>query len=387
MQYKEAANLYKELYASGIPVNESVSGMYKECAMQEVGNRIELKETNIHNIEIKSYEGLQTDTNKAHASWTYGSMYQSPVELNDIYGQAILNQLNDQTTTWGKLRKEDWSGRNQIQFRARTGRNSTAGGYAEGTNYVYATSGFDGYVGRQKFQQPFAYYHVMVAVTGQEIQLAKAPGGMGDVWADSIMWSTADLNVALNAAIITTGDGTSESACLGFEGLILGTTGTLYARDIATYTTLKSHKESCSGRVDLDQLRKMIRYCEAGNTSTITNSNANRNDLVFFCNHLQRDFIYSLIQDMQRTVPTSARIGYEGVLEIDGVPVFADKAMNTDDVFLIDTANTALAINLPPTIEPLPVTADAKAAHIKIYFNLYSKAPSNNYWAYGFATS
>lgn len=394
-QYKEAARLANDMIAAGVPVfqnwmMQSYSGelelKQRALKMVEVGNRIELKETRLHDIELKSGEGLQTDTNLAHASWTYGSYYQSPVELNDIYGQAIINQLNDQTVTWGKLKKEDWSGRSDIKFRARTGRNSTAGGYAEGANLVYGTD-FTGTVGRQKFQQPYAYYRVLVAVTGQELQLAKAPGGIGDIWAEEIKWSTEDLNVVLNQAIIGTGDGTSESTCLGFEGLILGTTGTLYSRNIATYTTLKSHKESVSGRITLDQIRKMIRYCEAGDASTITNSNANRNDLVFFCNHLQRDFIYSLIQDMQRTVPTSARVGYEGVLSVDGVPVFADKHYNTDDLFLIDTAHTKIGINLPPTLEALPVTADAKAAHIKIYFNLYSDAPSNNYWAYGLSTS
>ncbi len=395
LQYKEAANVANQLMVGGVPLyqNWMTQGFSGELAMKqkdlqltEVGNRVEIKETRLHKIEMKVGEGLQTDTNLAHASWTYGSYYQSPVELNDIYGQTLINQLNDQTTTWGKLSKQDFSGRSQIQFRARTGRNSTAGGYSEGVNLAYGTD-FSGTVGRSKFQQPFAYYRVLVAVTGQEIQFSKAPGGIGDIWADEIKWSGVDLQVVLNQAILGTGNGQSESASLGFEGLILGTSGTLYARNIATFTTLKSHKESVSGRVDLELLRKMIRYTEAGNTSTITNSNANRNDLVFFCNHIQRDFIYSLIQDMQRTVPTSARVGFEGVLELDGVPVFADKDVNTDDIFLIDTAHTKIGMNLPPTLEPLPVTADAKAAQIKTYFNLFSDAPSNNYWAYGLATS
>ena len=90
---------------------------------------------------------------------------------------------------------------------------------------------------------------------------------------------------------------------------------------------------------------------------------------------------------MQRTVPTSARVGYEGTIEIDGVPIFADPQMNTDDLFLIDTAHTKIAINLGPTVEFLPIAFDGKAAHVKLYFNLYSDAPSNNYWTYGLATS
>ncbi len=406
MQYKEAddfhmalkkqgQNIYRNSLFSDVSTSDVKMEMKGDVMLANpyasgrmAGTRIEYKSTkNIDwtNMQIKGQDnattvGLQTDSNVAHASWTYGSMYQSPVEFNDIYGQAIINQLNDQTTTWGKLKKEDWSGRSQIQFRARTGRNSTAGGYTEGTVWAFGTD-FDGVVGRDKFQQPFSYYNVLVAVTGQELQLSKAPGGVGDIWGNEVSNSTKDLLVVLNKALIGAGVGTSENISLGFEGLILGTTGTLYARNIATYTTLKSHKETVSARVSIDLIRKMKRYCEAGDTSTITNSNANANDLVFFCNHLQRDRVYALIQDMQRTVPTSARAGFEGVLEFDGVPFFADKDIDTDDLFLIDTAHTKIAINLPPTMEALPVTSDAKAAHIKIYWNLYSDAPSNNYWA------
>ena len=90
---------------------------------------------------------------------------------------------------------------------------------------------------------------------------------------------------------------------------------------------------------------------------------------------------------MQRIVPTSARVGFEGEIEFDGVPIVADKDMNTNDLFLINVVNTKIGMNLPPTLEPLPIAADAQAAHIKTYWNLYSDAPGNNYWAHTFATS
>jgi len=415
-QYKEAAQLCKKLEQSGIPVTKnwkemSESGMVNAYAKERLsqfdvagdictgnefayspfaGTRLEAKESYWSTLETKGTYGLgafnttNTNVNLTDASWTYGSYYQSPVELNDIYGPALINHLNDQTVTWGKLKKENWSGRSQIQFRARTGRNATATGTSEGTEYTLAS--FTSYVSKDRFQQPFCYYHVLVAVTGQMIQLAQAPGGMGDVWGIEMENSMKDLVKALNAAIISTGDGTSESASLGFEGLILGTTGTLYGRNIATYTTLKSHKESYGARLTLDEMRLMIEKVTGGDT-TITNSNANVSDLVFFCHPTQARIMKSIFQNLQRTVPTSARIGYEGAIDVDGVPVFQDPAMNTDDLFLIDTAHTKLAINLGPTVEYLPIAFDGKAGHIKIYFNLYSDAPSNNYWAHTLATS
>ncbi|KKK55219.1 hypothetical protein LCGC14_3076760, partial [marine sediment metagenome] len=348
------------------------------------------------NIEVKGQDtattgGLQTDTNLASASWSYGSYFLSPVELNDIFQPVLVNQLNDQTVTFGRLQKEDWSGRSQIQFRARTGRNSTAGGYSEGANLTYGSS-FTGTIGRDKYQQPFSYYRVLVAVTGQAQRFAMSPGGMGDRWADEVKWSGTDLAVKLNQEILSTGNGQSESTCLGFEGLILGTSGTLYGKTLGTAatSTLHSHKENMSSdRVTLDQLRKMIRLVSIGSGSGATqiHSNAQLGNLVFFMNHLQKDFIKALIQDMQRLVPTSARVGFEGEVEFDGVPVVADKDIQNNDIFLIDTSATKIGINLPPTLEPLPVTADARAAHIKTYWNLYSDAPGNNYFAHTFATS
>ena len=414
-QYKEAARLTDSMMNKGIdiygnyrrkemtyPVSEAPDTVAwpkrnagDRSNFKETGNRIEAKEFHrLQNIEVKGQDtattgGLQTDTNLASGSWTYGSYFLSPVELNDIFQPILINQLNDQTVTFGRLNKEDWSGRSQIQFRARTGRNATAGGYSEGANLTYGTD-FTSTVGRDKFQQPYSYYRVLLAVTGQAQRFAMAPGGMGDVWADEIKWGGQDLLVVLNQAIIGTGAGTSEATSLGFEGLILGTTGTLYGKALSAYATLRSHKESMGGaNITLSQLRKMIRLVKVGDGSGASqvHSNSNPSDLVFFGPHLQIDFIKALIQDMQRIVPTSARVGFEGQVEFDGVPFVEDKDMDDNDLFLINTANTKIGMNLPPTLEALPVTADAQAAHIKTYFNLYSDAPGNNYWADNLATS
>ena len=414
-QYKEATQMAHKLSEAGVPflknwtdlsqsgeiwnnakermthfdVGGEVVGGNPEAYGPYAGTMLEAKESYWDRFEMKAsglgaFNATNANVNKAHASWTYGSYYQSPVELNDIYGPALINQLNDQTVTWGKLKKENWAGRSQIQFRARTARNATAGGYTEASEW--SLSDFSGYVGKDKFQQPFCYYHVFVAVTGQMIQFAQQPGGIGDIWGVEMQYSGIDLTKTLNAAILGSGDGTSESAALGFETIMQGTTGNLYGRDVATYTTLKSHQESVSARITIDQMRKMIQYVTGGDSS-LTNSNANEADIVFFTHPVQVRFIKGLIQDMQRTVPTSARIGYEGTVELDGIPVFPDPQIQTDDLFLVDTMHTKLAINLGPTIEFLPVVFDGKAAHIKIYFNLYCDAPLNNYWVDSLSTS
>ena len=418
LQYKEAGRLADALMAKGVNVwknfKESSWAGYKPMDLtptedqKSIGlmeeshtGRIQMKEffyvdtsnrfANIQTkaLDIASNAGAQVDTNLANTSWTYGSYFLSPVELNDIFSPVIVNQLNDRMTTWGILTKEDHSGRSQIQFRARTKRNTTAGGYSEGTNWVYGTD-FSGQVGLDKFQQPFAYYGARLALTGPARQLALAPGGLGNRWAVEIEFSTLDLQRSLNLGVIGTGAGTAENASLGFEGLFLGTTGTLYGKSLATYGTLRSHtKNESAARVDINELRFMLERVQTGTGSGTSEvfSNSGVGDLVYICHHTQERFIKSLIQDMQRLIPTSARAGFEGRIEIDGVPVFTDYTMNTDDIFLINLRNTKLGINLPPTVMPLPVTADAEAALIKIYWNLYSDAPGNNFWASNFATT
>ena len=340
----------------------------EQTVSKTYANRLSMKE-----LAFKA--GLETDTNLADASWTYGSYYQSPAELNDIYQPIIVNQLNDMRGVWSTLQKENWSAYSSIQFRARTTRNASPSGQAEGYTPSYA-----GYTVRTKMLQPFCYYYAEVAVSGPEMALAQAPGGMGDVYSDELKWATEDLYVHLDSAILGTGDGTSESAALGFEKLII-TTGNLYGLDVTSVTTLAAAgvDNMSSARVTLSQLRKMIR--------SVVDKGANQGDLVFFCRRIQQDFIKEIIQDLQRIVPTSTRIGFEGVPELDGVPIVDDVNINTDDIFLIDSKHTKIALKVAPTYEETAKTIDRRNGYIKTYFNLYSSAPNHNYWAYGFATS
>jgi len=333
-------------------------------------NRIQIK-------EVLAFKDLETDTNKAHASWTYGSYYMSPVELNDIFQPVMVNQLNDERNVWNALRKEDFSKFSSIQFRARTGRNTEAAGVAESAALTYT-----GNVGRVKLQQPFSYYKVTVRVSGPEMALAEAPGGMGDIYADEVKWSTEDLMRVLELGIVGAGDGTSESTCLGFEGLII-TTGNLYGRDVtgAGYTTLAaaSVANASGARIKLQNIRDMLTAC--------VDNGANQNDMAFFCRRIQQDFIKSIIQDLQMIVPLSTKVGFVGKPEIDGVPVFDAVRLNTDDLFLIDTAYTKIGIKVAPTYEETAKTIDARNGFIKIYFNLYSDAPNHNAWRSNLATS
>jgi hypothetical protein len=207
-------------------------------------------------------------------------------------------------------------------------------------------------------------------------------GGIGDVFADEIKFGTIDLMKTLNQAVLGTGDGTAEDAALGFEGMIK-TSGNLYGRNVAGtgYTTLAAAGVDAmsSASITLKKMREMIR-------GSVTNG-ARVQDLAFIGPHLQVDFIKALIQDMQRIVPTSARVGFTGNIEFDGVPVFPEVDCNTDDLFLIDIANTKIGIKLPPVFEEYGRDSDARRGHIKTYWNMFCTHPNHNYWINGLATS
>lgn len=347
-------------------------------------NKLQTKE-----LSFKANTGLETDTNK-YTSWTYGSYYVLPAELNDIFQPIVINQLNESQNIWNTLQKVDFSNYAAIQFRIRYKRNATAGGQAESYD-PYAGAAYTGYQGRAKMTQPFAYYYVYIQVSGPEQALAQAPGGIGDVYADEVKFATLDLTRDLELDIIGTGQGTSESALLGFEALIDYTNYTsLYGHTRTTYDAGASEHpryplrsagadDASSARITLKRMRDMI--------TAVVDNGANQSDLAFYGRRLQQDFIRALIQDMQRIVPTSTRVGFEGKPELDGVPVFDCINMNTDDLFLIDTAHTKIGVKVAPTYEETAKIMDARNGFIKFYGNLYSDAPSHNYWTYGLATS
>lgn len=382
-QWKLAAKLHNKMIADGKEFSCSGTSLPFECKEREGKHIVELKAANY---------GLQVADNYTGAQTTWANIYANyevyPAELGNVYQPVIINQLNDAIATWNILPKDDFSNSSTITFRARTitatsttGRNSTAGGYSEDTAATTLTNtDFDGWTGRLKCHEIFAYYRVLVSVSGPMMQFARAAGGIGDVYADEIKWSTNDLLKVINSAILSTGAGTAENACLGFESLMT-TSGTIFAHAKATYTLLQAggNDNMSSAAITLKKMRAMIR--------TVTTNGARREDLVFICDPLQEDFVKALIQDMQRITPTSGRVGFTGNIELDGVPIFSDIDCNTDDLFLVDTQHTRIGISVPPVYEELGKDSDARRGFIKTYFNLYCTAPNHNYWIYGLATS
>lgn len=376
----------KNPHTRGVPfqIKGNVSRMYegKEVAFG-THNKIELKE---NKLELKD---VQTDTDYSGGQTTYvaalANYEQSPARYNDIYGPFIVNNLNDETTTWNLLKKDNLSGASSITARIRTARNATADTYAYGS-----TPGWDSNVTIKKINLHFVTSYVEVQAEDEAMVLAQGQGGI-DVYANEVKYSALDLMDYLNQSqIFGTGDGTSETESLGFEHLVKthgGGATTLYGRtrNAAGFTTLDSggYDNMSSASITLKKIREMIR--------TVVKNGAKRKNLVLITSLLQHDFIKALIQSMQRIVPTSARVGFTGMIEFDGVPVFADAdlddASKTDDLYLIDTEHTRIKMKKVPTYVEFAKVSLHRRGIIWMMWNLFSDAPNHNYWIYGLATS
>lgn len=340
-----------------------------------VNSRIETKGIPTHVTTDDGYSGGQTSYVAALANYE-----QSPARYNDIYGPYIVNQLNDMTTLWNLLPKEDYSGMSSIGVRIRKGRNATASTYAYGSE-----PGWDSNSDIIKINLHFVTSYVEVAAEWEAMELAKGKGGI-DVYQTEVDFGTKDLMNYLNGQLFGTGDGTSETAALGLEVLGLQT-GNLYGRDRTSLTTLKSagNDDLSSTRFSLDKARAMIEASEV--------NGADRNSLVFVTSLRQERLMKQMLQDMQRlpTPPTSNRIGFVGKLDIDGVPMFSDKRLDddskTDDIYLLDTSVTKIALKKAPTYVEMAQISLHRRGIVWMMWNMFCDAPNHNYWVYGAATS
>jgi len=347
---------------------------------------LEMKENRLEMKGVPTTGSVTTDSDYSGAQTTYitalANYEQSPARYNDIYGPFIINQLNDEVTTWNMLQKDDFSNMSSIQFRARTGRNATAGTYGFGSE-----PGWDSKATLLKLNLLYVTSYVEIAAEWEAIELGRGAGGI-DVFQTELESGSLDLMNYINGQIFGTGDGTAETAALGFEHLVKthgsGAT-TLYGKNRSTNATLDSggYDDLSSAPFTLDTARKMVEVVRV--------NGARREDLVFIMSLRQKRLFYQLIQDMQRIVPTSTRVGFTGQPELDGIPIFEDKVLDdgskTDDIYTIDTRHTRIALKKAPTYVEMAQISLHRRGIIWMMWNLYCTAPNHNYWTYGAATS
>ena len=376
VQWKEAARLHSALDSKGLikPVD------FKGCAntgsspFTIAEKEVKIGDMTRHTTQIE-YKTLTTDSNYVGAQTTYwdalDNYEQTPAELNDIYGPIIISQFNEAKTAWNLLPKDDMSGSSAIRFRVKTARP-----VADGTVSYGSTPTWDSRAGRQKININFVTSRQDIRVEFEEIELARSPGGIGDVYAIEIQDGTETMMENTNSDLLTSATTPAEGEPYTFETTIK-TSGSLYGKVLATYTALEaaSVTNASDAPLTLERMRKMIDDTKARGAQT--------DNLVFIGHYTQSRKFKTLIQNIQRTVPTSARVGFEGRPELDGVPFFEDYQANTDDLWLIDIKHTRIGMKKAPTYVEFGLTEMMRKGVVWMMSNLFCTKPGNNAWTYG----
>lgn len=322
------------------------------------------------------YKGLGLTTN-ANSDTDY---LLSSAEFSDAFDPVIYNYLNQSKVAWSILQKDDYSnkGNDKVQFTLKTAANATAAAY---TGNAITT----GNVSRLKYETKFKKYQVGVEVDGDAIAAARG-GPIGDLYAREVSDSSEDLLEVMNTALFAEVGLETASGVIGFE----------YITDSAGNTTLYNLTRSATNRLSPDSAGdtyingNSVKVSKANLRSAIRQAKkegAKVQNLVFITSFEQEDMIRSIYDDAQRLVPTSQRFGFEGMMTFDGIPVFGDKACNTDDIFLVDLETHRIAIWVPPTMEMLGKDSDSEKGFIKSYWCTYNRAPRRMVQIYGNATS
>lgn len=330
--------------------------------------------TNGSNLEYKSL-GITTNQN------TDTDYLQSAAELQDAYDPVIYNLLNQKTTLWGLLAKDNYAGKgnNQVQFTAKTAANASAGFYTGNA----VTSGN---VFRLKFQTKFKKIQVGVSVDGDMIAAARG-GPVSDVFAQEVMDSTIDMLSVLNAALFAETGLETAPEIIGLEYISdsAGNT-TLYNLTRSTTNRLApasagdTYINGASAQITMANLRSAIRQPIL--------EGADRKNLVLVTHPIQADILRSKFDDIQRRMsPKDTGLGFETDLFVDGVPVFEDKDCTSDNWHCVDLETHRVAIWQPPTIEILGKTGDSMNGFIKMYLATYNRRPRGLTMIYDNATS
>ena len=184
----------------------------------------------------------------------------------------------------------------------------------------------------------------------------------------------------INSDILTSSTTPAEGEPYTFETTIK-TSGNLYGRSLSTYPKLQAASVTNANDVPLtlERMRKMIDDVKARGAGT--------DELVFICHYTQSRKFKTLIQNIQRTVPTSARVGFEGRPELDGVPVFEDFQANTDDLWLISLKHTKFGMKKAPTYVEFGLTQMRRNGVVWQMGNLFSTKPGHNAWTYALKTT
>jgi len=305
---------------------------------------------------VYQIKGLATGTN-------------SRAELNDIYGPSVLETLNLESKLYKTVAKVD-SPSDRVGYRVRTAANPTANSYEELDVLTTGNST------RQRHYVAKKLLKVGVEVSNFAIASAEGPGGIGGLWAEEMRVAAEDFAVEVDTQMCSDANPNSSNDMTGLQYLIdSGANHTSYGdvtdRTATGYSWAVANYNATAEDLSITRMRTMIK-------DNVVDG-ANKSNLVFWTHPTQVDKYKDLIQDMQRTVPTSSVAGFEGVPSLDGVPIMDDIRITESEMYCLDMSKMKLHMLKAPTVIPLPEPKDAEAAAIVMYAQFWCDLPKVNY--------
>jgi len=208
--------------------------------------------------------------------------------------------------------------------------------------------------------------------------IAAARGGpIGDVFAEEVKEATVDLLSVINSALFAEVGAETAAGVIGFEYIADSQGNTTlygYSRDSTTDSAIIFLSPSSAGDTFIDGSSQDITLANLRKAKRqALKEGAQISNLVYITDHIQGDKFRGIYDAAQRNMPTSARWGFEGRPEFDGIPIFEDKDCADDDWWLIDLESHRVAVWVPPTLEMLGKDADSVKGFIKTYFATYNR--------------
>jgi hypothetical protein len=352
-RFKEAASSYfaehpeldMQLKGQGIPLKTTMRVKCSGTKLQIVGG-----------LQIKST--LDTTTNP-------GAYTESIVEFADLFIPGIVETFNNQTNLFGALQKKDHlMGGQYYGWRIKTDQASSLAVDPDDPSIIFNP------VDKLKLRTEIKEYRVGVSVTDYVAHHARA--AIGDVLMLEAELRMGDMMRDINNDLFAEQVDTAGNKILGLEAVA----------DSAGNTAMYGKTRSVANRLAPDAAADT--YVEvSGAISTramrngamkVETEGALRKNLRIVTHPKQRDALFEL-EDGNQNYFTAARLGFEGQISYDGIPMIVDSSCQNDALYYIDYESYYIVISRAPQLIGLAKVGAAESAYISVYLAAVYEQP------------
>lgn len=256
-----------------------------------------------------------------------------------LYNPLIQEYFNNETVLLKTIPTKPWPSVRYHKL-ARVTRNTQSSNVASLDDIIGGKSG------RIELNMNLRQYAKAVTIEDAAIYefMATGVGALGNVFAEELEKTAIDLAKDLNVDYYgtnITGAVTTGEKVDGLRGL-LATSGNIYGHARAGYSGLKTTINSSTTAVSVEGLRTAITACKT--------AGASKNNLVIVTNPTIRTNLLNKFEANKMYVSTSSRVGFEGELAIDGVPLIEDADCPSGYIFVINLPDVYRVQMIAPSL-------------------------------------